>query len=151
MSSDNRNDQRGDQGGARISQKKEERRNHEQRANREVLAHRDDGGDDEVGAIERHIRDDPGGQCLGDAAEPGVHGLGDDSAVAADQHERRADHDFVAVLARRSGAKLSADPNPGDVLDGERDALAGADDRAFDVIHGAKARIRANQVDSPAR
>ena len=75
----------------------------------------------------------PGGSvrriCVDLGVDSGRHG----AAVAADQHQRRADNDLVAVLAGAAGADFAADRHLGDVADPHRNAAARADDDVADV------------------
>ena len=63
-------------------------------------------------------------QGLSNVLHLGIDRGGDRAAVGADEHERGADDDFLAVFAGTAGAQLLADADRGHVVDVDRGAVA---------------------------
>ena len=77
----------------------------------------------------------PGGSALLISSILAVDRGGHRPAVAADQHQRGADHDLLPVVAGAAGAQLAPDRDLGDVLHPHRHAAAGGDDDLADLLH----------------
>ena len=57
----------------------------------------------------------PGGSASATSSSRSRHARGNDAAVAAGQHQDRADDDLVAVLGSSAGAQVAADADSGDI------------------------------------
>ncbi len=140
-----RNHERREERGACVSEQREENRDHEQRALDEVPLHRRDRAIDERGAIVDGPHRDAGREVLADLRELRTGALRDGPAVLADQHEDRAEHRLATVLGRRTGAKLAAECDLGDVGHADRNPTRVPHHHPAHVVEIAKLTRRPNQ------
>ncbi|KIU01326.1 hypothetical protein QU38_02210, partial [Staphylococcus aureus] len=97
-----------------------------------------------------HLHLDAGRQGLGDLIELVADRLGDDAAVLADQHQRGADHRFLAVHAGGTGTQITADLHSGDLADRDRHAAARRRHCVADLLDRADAGIGTDEIGFPA-
>ena len=128
-----RNHQRRDQCRAKISEQGEQDDDDEERALRQVLGDRGDGGVDQLRPVQHGLCDDPGRQRLVDRFDPGSGGGGHRPAVAADQHQRGTEHGLVPVEAGAAGPQFTPDRHLGQILHPQRRVATGGDDDLADL------------------
>ncbi len=118
---------------AKISEQGKQDDDDEERALRQVLRNRIDGGVDQLRPVEQRLCDDAGRQRLVDRLDLGGSGSGHRPAVAADQHQRGAEHGLVPVEAGAAGAQFTTDRNLGQILHPQRCIATGGDDDLTDL------------------
>ena len=141
-----RDDECSDERGAEIAQQREQNHDDEHRALEQVFLHGADRGVDEIGAVVKGARHHAFGQGAIDFRHLGVDAFGDGAAVFADEHEYRAEHDFLAVFSRGAGAKFRTQAHIGHVMDVDRLTVAMAHHDVADVLEAADLAGRPNEI-----
>src|SRR6185437_9607579 len=89
--------------------------------------------------VENRLNFDAWRQGAANLVEPGIDRGGNNTAVAADQHQRRANDDLAAVFAGAAGANFAADLDRGHIADPHRNAIAGAQNDLLNVADAFEA------------
>ena len=130
-----------------VAEQQEEHGDHQRGALEQVRSHRLERRLDQLGpVVDRPWPRTPGGRLGSTSVEPRGDALGDGAAVLADQHERRAEHDLLAVLGGGAAAQLAAEPDGGDVAHADRHAVARRDHDLADVRRRLEPPGRVHQV-----
>ncbi len=104
-----RNDERGDDRGAEVSEQQQEHEDDERGADHEVGGDGVDRGVDQLRPVQDGPRADARRQRPVDFGELGVGCGRDGAAVAADEHQRGAEHRLAAVDAAGAGPQVATD------------------------------------------
>ena len=110
-----------------------------------------DGRVDEHGPIENCLRFDAGRKSLVDFAHLRVDCGGDRAAIGPNQHERRADDNFLTVQAGAACAQLTAHAHLRDVADANGNAIPRRNHNLFQVVHRLDAAAARTTCPSPLR
>ena len=100
--------------GAEVAEEHEQDRDHQQRAEHEVVADRLDRGVDELRAVVDGLGDHARRQRPVHLFHLRRDTLRHDAAVLAHQHQDGAEHDFLAVFRRGTRPQLVAEDHVGD-------------------------------------
>src|SRR5262245_38908307 len=121
----------GDERRTEIAQQQEENKNDQKRTDRQIPCHRIDCGIHELGPIEHRSRTDTWRQSLIDFNDLCVGGCRYGATIAADQHQRRAEHHLVSVDARAACPQLAANRYGGNIFYPNWNGAAGTN---YDVL-----------------
>ena len=125
-----RNDQRRDGRRPHVAQQQEQDHHHQQRAFGQIFRHGFDGGHNQLRAVQRRHDHHARRHRLFDLLELVAHRLRHRAAVGAHQHQRTADHSFIAVAAGCPGAQFAPDLDDSNLADRDRHVLPLRNDRA---------------------
>ena len=122
----------------RLPKQREEHDDHQDGPEEQVVLDGRDRLVDQAGAVEHGPDRNARGQRPADFLQLRPHVGGDLAAVAADEHERGADHRLLAVEAGRAVADLAADADGRDVGHADGHAVGLADHDPGDVLHAGQ-------------
>src|ERR1700722_20611811 len=133
-----RNDKRGNERGAKVTEQREQNQNDKQGAFAKIGSNGLDRGIHELRAVKDGLDFNAGRQGATYLVNLGIDSSRHRAAVAANQHECGAENDFVAVLAGTAGTDFTADCDRCDIADAHGDRAARADNHLANVCKALK-------------
>jgi len=140
-----RNDQCSDDRCPDIAEHQEQDCDNQERALDEVLFNGCNSRIDERRAVVDDFGDHSGRERGANFFQSFGRGGSHGAAVLAAAHEDRTHNRLLAIERGSTGSEVAADANRGDISDPDRNALAGRDDRLFDILRASKPRIDADE------
>ena len=129
-----------------VAQQQEKHCDHQQCAFQKILLHGGDGAINELRAVVNRMRADSLGKCRVDFSELFHRALRNRSAVLANQHEGRTQHDLLAVFRCSAGSQFAAFQHFRHIAHSERKAIARCHDNLPQPLYVAHLAGNADQI-----